>query len=441
MRLACVQAIADLVTTTETKLSAADASDVLDIAYAGQELHFGPDYIIPKPFDPRLITVIPPAVAKAAVDSGVATRSIKDFEAYRESLVHYMFRSTNVMKGVFSRAKSDPRRLIFSDGEDRRVLRAIQVLIDENCAHPIVIGRHKVVSQTIKQLRLHIRPDVDFELIDPQNYLELKSLSEEYHDIMGRRGIWPAVAEVVVRSNTTVLAALLLRRGVADALLAGPVGTFQDHLLHAQNVIGLNRRISSPAAMQLLILDQGTYFIADTEVHYDPSAEELAEITLLAAREMAVFGITPKVALVSHSNFGSTDHPSAQKLRRALTLIHHNMPELECDGEMQTDSAVLETVRQRLFPKSNLKGEANLWIMPNLDAANITFNALRALASGISVGPILLGMGKPVHILSRAVTTRGIVNLSTLAAVDAQTHMALEQTEEKIEKIHKKFPL
>jgi malate dehydrogenase (oxaloacetate-decarboxylating)(NADP+) len=431
MHLACIHAIADLVTTNATDLASAGASEVLDIAYGGQELNFGPDYIIPKPFDPRLIAVIPPAVAKAAMDSGIATRPIKDFETYNGWLAQFMFRSANVMKGIFNRAKEHPQRIIYSEGEDRRVLRAVQVLIDEACAHPVVVGRHKIVSQRIKQLRLHIRPDVDFELIDPQTYANHPELAEEYHDIMGRQGVWPAQAEVVVRSNTTVLALLLLRKGIADALIAGPVDSFREHLRHSLNIIGLREGVSSPAAMQLLILDKGTYFIADTSVNYDPSAQQLAEITQLAANEVTNFGITPKVALVSHSNFGSMDNPSAIKSREALALIQTRMPELECDGEMQTDAALIEEIRQRLYPKSPLKGEANLLIMPNLDAANITFNAIKSLAEGVSVGPILLGMRKSIHILSRIVTTRGVVNLSTLAAVDAQVITAAEKSPEK----------
>lgn len=435
MRLSCVRAIADLVTTPETGLAGIGASEVLDKAYAGQELDFGPEYIIPKPFDPRLITVIPPAVAKAAMESGVATRPIKDFEIYNEWLSQFMYRSANVMKGIFNRARENLQRIIFSEGEDRRVLRAIQVLIDEQCAHPIIIGRHKIISQRIKQLRLQIRPDVDFQLIDPQNYPNLSQLAEEYHDIMGRRGVWPAQAEVMVESNTTVLALLLLRQGIADALIAGPVGSFQEHLQHSQNIIGLREGVSSPAAMQLLILDKGTYFLADTSVNYDPSAQQLAEITELAANEITRFGILPKVALVSHSNFGSRDNPSASKMRTALNLIHHNMPGLECDGEMQTDAALIEEIRQRLYPKSLLKGEANLLIMPNLDAANITFNALKSLANGISVGPILLGMHRSIHILNRVVTTRGVLNLSVLAAIDAQTYNSTPDKIENSEKI------
>jgi malate dehydrogenase (oxaloacetate-decarboxylating)(NADP+) len=417
MVLACVRAIADLATMEVTK--SADASEVLSSAYGGQDLTFGRNYIIPKPFDPRLITVIPPAVAKAAMDSGVATRPIKDFNLYQEQLALYMFRSANVMKGVFTRAKSKPQRVIYSEGEDPRVLRAVQAIIDEKLATPVVVGRHRVISKRLKQLRLNIRPDVDFQLIDPLHYENRADLADEYHDLMGRRGIWPGEAEVIVRTNTTVLASLLLRRGEADAMIAGPVGTLQEHLKHTMSIIGLREKVSAPAGMQLLILDKGTYFIADTSVNYDPSAEQLAEITMLAAKEVMRFGIQPKVALVSNSNFGSAENPSAIKSRQALKLIHQAMPELECDGEMQTDSALIEEIRLRLYPKSHLRGEANLLVMPNLDAANITFNAIKSLANGVSVGPILLGMNKPIHILNRTVTTRGVINLSALAAVDA----------------------
>jgi malate dehydrogenase (oxaloacetate-decarboxylating)(NADP+) len=421
MCLAAVQALADLVITTDKGLAAAEASEVLEVAYGGQQLQFGPGYIIPKPFDPRLITAIPPAVAKAAMDTGVARRPLKDLEAYKETLGQYMFRSAHIMKAIFNQAKSDPRRVIYSEGEDRRILRAVEVLIDEGCGRPIVVGRPKIIRDNIKQLRLHLRPDVDFEVIEPESYVvQHPELAEEYHDLMGRRGIWPAEAEVRVRNRTTVLASLLLRRGLADALIAGPVGSFQGHLQHAIDIIGLRDDVSGPASLQMLILDKGTYFIADAYVNYEPDAPRLAEITVLAAKELMRFGVTPKVALVCHSNFGSTDNPSAVKMREALGLIRHTMPELECDGEMQSDSALLEASRYRIYPKSKLKGEANLLIMPNQDAASITFNALRSLADAVTVGPILLGMRKPVHILSRVASTRGVINLSVVAAVDAQ---------------------
>ncbi len=428
MQLACVHAIADLVEQEKTSFVSPDASEELAKAYGGQELTFGKDYIIPKPFDPRLITVIPPAVAKAAMDSHVATRPIKDFDSYREKLAQFMYQSTNIMKGIHNRAKENPQRIIYTEGEDRRVLRAIQVLIDEGCAKPIVIGRHKIISQKIKELRLYIRPDMDFRVVDPNDYENCDILAEEYHQLMGRSGVWPDEAKVIVRTNATVLGALLLKRGEADALIAGPVGKFQEHLQDISHVIKTRPDVEFPAAMHLLILDKGSYFIADTFVNYEPDAQQLAQITLLAAKEVMRFGMMPKVALVSHSNFGRADSPSSIKMRETLGLIREMMPELECDGEMQSDAALMESVRQKLYPGSYLKGEANLLIMPNLDSASITFNALMALANGVGVGPILLGMEKSIHILHRTVSTRGVVNLSMLAAVNAQESVVMEKS-------------
>ncbi|GAB4350455.1 MAG: NADP-dependent malic enzyme [Gammaproteobacteria bacterium] len=411
MKIACVKAIADL--------AMAEVSDVVADAYQGQALTFGPEYIIPKPFDPRLITALPPAVARAAMESGVATRPIGDMEAYREQLSRYVVRSGTVMKGVFAAIRENPRRLIFSGGEDERVLRAVQTLLQERALPPLVIGRRAVVEQVIRGLGLRIRPDRDFELLDPVEFDRYAELAGEYHDIMGRRGVLPADAEGILRGSPTALAALLLRRGEADAMIAGPAGTFQDHYRQVVDVIGLRAGVRVPAAMQLLILDQGTYFIADTYINYEPGVEEIVEITLLAANEVRRFGIAPKVALLSHSNFGSADTPSARRMREARAILEERAPELEVEGEMQTDAALFEQVRRRIFPKSRLTGSANLLIMPGLDAANITFNAIKAIGNGVSVGPILLGTAKPVHILNRTVTTRGTVNLSALAAADA----------------------
>jgi len=418
MQLACVRAIADLATQQASGMAAADTTEVLSRAYGGGDLRFGPDYIIPKPFDPRLITALPPAVAKAAMDSGVATRPIADFEVYRNWLSRFIFRSANLVKMIFDRVKKHPQRLIFSEGEDERVLRAVQVLLEEGCCKkPKLVGRRQVILERIRSLKLSLEHGID--IIDPADCDYLSELAEEYHQLMGRRGVWPAEAEVIVRTNSTVMAALLLRRNEADALLVGPVGSFREHLRDAVNVIGLREGVHHPAGMQMLVLDKGTYFIADTAINYDPNAEQLTEITALAAQEIRNFGIEPKAALVSHSNFGSTDYPSAQKLRTVLTLLQQRMPDLQCDGEMQADAALEEKVRYRLFPNTPLHGEANLLIMPNLDAANITFSALRVLADGESIGPILLGMQKSVHLLGRSSTTRGIVNLSLIAALDA----------------------
>ncbi|KAA3629346.1 MAG: NADP-dependent malic enzyme [Proteobacteria bacterium] len=411
MKIACVKAIADL--------ALAEVSDVVADAYQGQSLVFGPDYIIPKPFDPRLITAISPAVAAAAMESGVATRPIEDMRAYREQLSRYVVRSGTVMKGVFNVIREAPRRLLFSGGEDERVLRTVQTLLQENALPPLVVGRRSVVEQNIRRLGLRVRPDSDFELLDPGEYGGYGELAAEYHDLMGRRGVLPADAEGILRSSPTALAALLLRRGEADAMIAGPSGGFHEHYKQIVDIIGLREGVRVPAAMQLLILDKGTYFIADAYINYKPSVDELVEITLLAAAEVRRFGMVPKVALVSHSNFGSVDSPSALRLRQARAIIEQRAPELEIEGEMQTDAALSEKVRQRVFPKSKLTGSANLLVMPSLDAASITFNAIKAIGNGVSVGPILLGTAKPVHILNRTVTTRGAVNLGALAAADA----------------------
>jgi len=412
MKLACVKAIAELATTT--------APETVAAAYGGHALTFGPEYILPKPFDPRLIDTIPPAVAKAAMDSGVAERPIADMEAYRRSLSRIVFRSGNVMEPVFERARQEPRRLLFAEGEDERVLRALEICVSEKYAVPSIIGRRQVVESKLRELGLPIQAGRDFELVDPLEYAGYAALAEDYHELMGRHGVQPEAAEKRVRARATLLASLLLRRGDTDAVIAGPVGTYRDHLQLVLDVIGLRPGVETAAAMQLLILDRTTLFVADTFVNYDPSAEQIADITLLAAEQVRRFGVTPKVALVSHSNFGSADYDSAVKMRKALSLIVQRAPELEVDGEMQADAALSEGVRGRILPKSRLRGEANLLVMPTLDAANITFTALKALGNGVSVGPILLGAGKPVHVLNRTVTARGIVNMSAFAVVEAQ---------------------
>ncbi len=414
MKLATVKAIADMATTT--------VPETVAVAYGGQALTFGPDYILPKPFDPRLIDTIPPAVAKAAMDSGVATRPIADLEAYARSLSRLVYRSGNVMEPVFERARQNPLRLLYAEGEDERVLRAMEVCVSQHYAKPVLIGRRKVIEARIEELGLPVRAGVDFELIDARDYPDCSTLASEYHQLMGRRGVHPEAAEKRVRSRSTILASLLLRRGEVDAVIAGPVGTYHEHLDLVLDVIGLREGVSTPAALQLLILERATLFIADPFVNYDPDASQIAEITLLAAEQVRRFGITPRAALVSHSNFGSSDFASAVKMRDALALIRERDPDLVVDGEMQADSALSTGVRGRILPGSLLEGEANLLIMPNLDAANIAFTALKVLGNGVSVGPILLGAAKPVHVLNRTVTARGIANMSAFAVVEAQTH-------------------
>jgi malate dehydrogenase (oxaloacetate-decarboxylating)(NADP+) len=411
MKLACVKAIAEL--------AEAEQSDVVATAYEGEELSFGPNYIIPKPFDPRLIIKIAPAVAKAAMDSGVATRPIADLDAYAEQLAQFVHRSGLVMKPVFALAKQQPRRVIFGEGEEERVLRAVQIVVDEKLAQPILIGRPEVIETRIKRFGLRIQPGRDVEIVNQENDPRYRDVWTEYHRIMRRHGVSPDDARSHVRQSPTLIGAMLLHRGDGDALLCGTVGRHKDHLRHVANVIGLQPGATIFAAMNALIMRERTLFICDTYVNEDPTAEQLAEMTLLAAAAVRRFGLVPKVALLSHSNFGTDDSPSALKMSRALALIEERAPDLEVEGEMHGDAAVSEEIRNRVYPDSRLKGEANLLIMPNLDAANISFNLLKMSGGeGITIGPVLLGAAKPVHILTPTATVRRLVNMTALCVVD-----------------------
>jgi malate dehydrogenase (oxaloacetate-decarboxylating)(NADP+) len=412
MKLACVKAIAEL--------TQAEQSDVVAMAYEGQELSFGPEYIIPKPFDPRLITRIAPAVAKAAMDSGVATRPITDFDAYRQQLTNFVYHSGFVMKPVFAAAKAAPRRVIYAEGEDERVLRAVQVVVDERLANPVLIGRPEVVEMRLKRFGLRIKPGKDFELVNPESDARYREVWTEYYKAMNRKGVSPDDAKAHVRQSTTLIGAMLLRRGDGDAMLCGTFGRHKDHLRHIANVIGLKTGASIFAAMNVLLLAKRTLFITDTYVNEDPGVEQLAEITIMAAEEVKRFGVVPRIALLSHSNFGSDDSPSALKMSRARDLVEKLAPDLEVEGEMHGDAALSESIRNHVHPDSRLKGEANLLIMPNLDAANISFNLLKMTGGeGVTVGPILLGAAKPVHILTPTATVRRLVNMTALCVVDA----------------------
>jgi malate dehydrogenase (oxaloacetate-decarboxylating)(NADP+) len=412
MKLACVKAIAEL--------TQAEQSDVVAMAYEGQELSFGPEYIIPKPFDPRLITRIAPAVAKAAMDSGVATRPITDFDAYRQQLTNFVYHSGFVMKPVFAAAKAAPRRVIYTEGEDERVLRAAQVVVDEHLANPILIGRPEVVEVRLKRFGLRIKPGKDFELVNPESDARYREVWTEYYKAMNRKGVSPDDARVHVRQSTTLIGAMLLRRGDGDAMLCGTFGRHKDHLRHIANVIGLKPGASIFAAMNVLLLAKRTLFISDTYVNEDPGVEQLAEITIMAAEEIKRFGVVPRIALLSHSNFGSDDSPAALKMSRTRDLVEQLAPDLEVEGEMHGDAALSESIRNHVHPESRLKGEANLLIMPNLDAANISFNLLKMTGGeGVTVGPILLGAAKPVHILTPTATVRRLVNMTALCVVDA----------------------
>jgi malate dehydrogenase (oxaloacetate-decarboxylating)(NADP+) len=412
MKIAAVKAIADL--------AQAEPSEVVAKALGGEAPKFGPDYLIPSPFDSRLILQIAPAVARAAMDSGVASRPIENFEAYCENMTRFVFRSGMIMKPMFQRARQTGKRLIYADGEDQRVLRAVQVVVDEGLARPIVVGRPTVVESRLDQLALRVRPGQDFELIDPQDDPRYGDYWRAYHALMERKGVTTDMARTVVRTDTTVIAALAVRRGDADAMLCGLEGGYHRHLRRILDVIGMAEGVEDCSALSLLILATGTYFLADTYVTSEPTAEELADMALMAAEHVRRFGIEPKVALLSHSNFGSSDSPSATKVRQALKLLHERHPDLEVEGEMHADAALDEVVRNRIFPNSRLKGSANLLIFPNLDAANISYNLTKSLGNGLSVGPILIGLAKPAHVLTASVTARGIVNMSAVAVVDAE---------------------
>ncbi|MBF0167668.1 MAG: NADP-dependent malic enzyme [Alphaproteobacteria bacterium] len=416
MKQAAVKALADL--------AMAEPDDSVVKAYGGEAQHFGPDYLIPKPFDPRLILVVAPAVAKAAMDSGVATRPITDFQAYRDRLMQFVFRSGLVMKPVFERARRDPRRVAYAEGEDRRVLLAVQTVVDEGLARPVLIGRREVLERRIVELDLRLKLDGNVEVCDPQSDSRYQDYWKQYHSLMSRKGISPDYARTIVRTRTTVIATLMLLRGEVEAMICGTSGRFTRHFGHIMDVIGLKKGVKTAAAMNLLILPKGTYFLCDTYVTPEPTALQICETTLLAAEEVKRFGIEPKIALLSHSNFGARDSASAVRMREALALIMERAPHLEVDGEMHGDAAISEEIRRNIFPDSRLKGEANLLVMPTMDAANISFNLLKVLGQGQSVGPMLMGAARPAHILTPSVTVRGIVNMSALSVVDAQMYKA-----------------
>lgn len=412
MKLACVKAIA--------KLAREEIPDVVSAAYKGQQLIFGPEYILPKPFDPRLISIIPPAVAKAAVDSGVATKTEKDLESYKRKMRNIGLRTSGVMQTMFDRAKKDSKKIIYADGEDERILHTTQTMIKEGYGQPVLIGREEIISEQIKKLGMKIKPGDDFEVIDPQNLDMLEQYANDYHAIKGVDGVQLDDAMRLVSTNHTVLASLMMLRSEADAMIAGPIGKFGKHLNHIKDIIGLDKNAHIAAAMQLLTINDNIVFIADTYVNYNPDVEDIKNITLLAAREVKQFGITPNIALVSHSNFGSADNPSSRKMREALQLIKQAAPELEIDGEMQVDIALSEELRSKVSQNSQLKGRANLLIMPNADAAHITYRALREVTKGGTVGPILLGFDKQVHIVNRTVSVRAILNMSVLGLIESQ---------------------
>ncbi len=416
MKLAAVAAIA--------RLAREAPSDVAAKAYGGEVSTFGAESLIPSPFDPRLILRIAPAVAKAAIASGVARRPITDFKAYEERLSGFVFRSGFIMKPIFEQAKAAPKRVIYSDGEDERVLRAAQIAIEEGFAIPMLIGRPSVIESRCERYGLSIRPGKNIEVINPDDDPRYRDYVATLIELMGRKGVTPDAARTLVRTNTTVIAAIAVMRGDADAMIAGLEGRFNSKLRNIRDIIGLKPGVRDLSAMTLMITTKGHYFLADTHVKHDPNAEDIADIALLCAGHVSRFGITPKIALLSHSDFGDSDAPSATKMRHALALIRARDPKLDVDGEMQGDTALVQAIRAKRLPDCTLDGDANILVMPNLDAANIAQQLIKVLADALPVGPILLGTAKPAHVLTPSVTARGVVNMTALAVVEAQANIS-----------------
>ncbi|EOW6735612.1 NADP-dependent oxaloacetate-decarboxylating malate dehydrogenase [Cronobacter dublinensis] len=415
MKLAAVHAIAEL--------AHAEQSEVVASAYEDQELSFGPDYIIPKPFDPRLIVTIAPAVAKAAMDSGVATRPITDFDAYKDKLTEFVYKTNLFMKPVFNQARKDPKRVVLTEGEEPRVLHATQELITLGLAKPVLIGRPGVIEMRLKKLGLQMEAGKDFEIVNNESDPRYKEYWNEYYAIMKRRGITQEQAQRAVIGNSTVIGAIMVHRGEADAMICGTIGDYHEHFSVVKQIFGYRDGVKAAGAMNALLLPSGNTFIADTYVNDDPTPEQLAEITVMAAETVRRFGIEPKVALLSHSNFGSSDSPAASKMRETLALVRERAPELMIDGEMHGDAALVESIRNDRMPDSPLKGSANILIMPNVEAARISYNLLRVSSSeGVTVGPVLMGVAKPVHVLTPIASVRRIVNMVALAVVEAQTN-------------------
>jgi malate dehydrogenase (oxaloacetate-decarboxylating)(NADP+) len=412
MKRAAVEAIAALAREAPSEVAAR--------AYGGVAPTFGTGSLIPNPFDPRLILRIAPAVGRAAMDSGVAARPIADFATYAERLERFVFRSGFIMKPVFAQAKTAPRRIVYAEGEDERILRAVQVVVEEGLALPILVGRPTVIETRLARYGLSIRPGRDFSLINPEDDPRYREFVATYVDAAGRHGITPDAARTIVRTNATVIAALMVRRGEADAMICGLEGRYMAHLKNIRDIIGLAPGLRDFAALSLVITGKGVYFLADTQVTAEPTADEVVEMAVLAAAHVNRFGIAPKIALVSHSDFGSYDTASAAKMRRASELLVERHPELEADGEMDGESALNPAYRDRVYPHSRLKGEANVLIMPSLDAANIAYELIKVLGDALPVGPILIGAARPAHILTPSVTARGVVNMTAVAVVEAQ---------------------
>jgi malate dehydrogenase (oxaloacetate-decarboxylating)(NADP+) len=424
MQMACVNALAQL-----TRL---EASDVSTAAYGGKPLQFGPDYLIPKPFDPRLLVHLAPATAQAAMDSGVATRPIEDMEAYREKLASFLWRTGLVMKPIFDVAKSDPKRIIYAEGETEVVLRAAQAVLDWGVAKPILVGRPKVIEDRIKKLGLRLDTEQDIEIVNPESDPRFWDYWTSYHALVERKGVSPSAAKDILRTRTTVIAAIAVYRGDADAMITGLVGRYNSKLDFLRDILGPQQGSKTAAALNVLNTDHGIYFICDTHVNPDPSAEEITEITLMAAKRVAMFGIKPRIALLSHSSFGSHDDASACKMRRAAELIAQAAPELEVEGEMSADMALSTAFQKQEFPSSRLSGPANLLVMPTADAAHITFNFARIVNNAVTIGPILMGLDYPAHVLDPSASVRRVINMTAFSVVEAQKYQEKKSLENKV---------
>ena len=412
MKIACVEALSDIATM--------EVSDVVSRAYGGKtSLQFGPEYLIPKPFDPRLMTDIPPRVAKAAMDSGVATKEIDDFHAYRRRLRQFVFESGLVMKPVFERAIAEPRRIVFAEGDSRRVLSAVQEMVDEGICIPSLVGNPVLIDARLDELGLRIRPGRDFTIIDPMKNPNFERDWQTYHRIMGRKGVTPSFARTVVTSRRTALAALMVEQGDVDAMICGAESAYMLHLPFIRNIIGINDSLQDCAAITLLILPAGTFFLTDTHVSEDPDARQIATNTAMAAEVVKNFGLIPKAALLSHSNFGSWDSAQVRKMQEARMILREEHPHLAVEGEMHADAALSDEIRNRVFPNSRFEGQANLLVMPGLSAANISYNLVKILGDAVPVGPMLVGTRKPAHVVTSSATVRTIVNMAAIAVVDA----------------------
>ncbi|QCP83183.1 NADP-dependent malic enzyme [Alcaligenes faecalis] len=418
MKLACVKAIAEL--------AQVEQSDDMATAYGGEDLRFGPEYIIPKPFDSRLIVQIAPAVAQAAMDSGVAARPIEDMDAYRQKLIAMTYHTGPLMRPLYMQAKAAPKRIIYADGEDERVLRAVQTVVDEKLAQPILVGRPSVIDMRVKKAGLRLEAGKNVQIVDPEDDDRFTETWTAYYKLKAREGVTPDIAKAMIRKHNSLIGVMLLQRGDADGMICGVASNYDSQLHYVEQVIGLKKEAQTFAAMNVLMLPTQTLFVCDTHVNENPTAEQIADMTIQAADEVKRFGVVPRVALLSHSNFGSRQTESSRKMAKARQILAERAPDLEVDGEMHADSALSEKIRLKAFPDSTLRGSANLLITPNLDAGNITYNMLKMTGSnGVAMGPILLGAARPIHILTTSATVRRIINMTALAVVDAQQEAQL----------------